>query len=94
MVLGQGAFRFAERETIADLERYGLSLRSINALEVHLGLLYVDELSRVTEEMVLAVQMSGPGTVKELRCALRNWLADQPVKTVSECVEFRGKDCE
>jgi hypothetical protein len=78
----------AERATIADLECNGLSLRTINLLEKHLELLYVDELYSVTEEMVLGLPMSGPKVVAELRGALRSFLACRPVKTVRECIDM------
>jgi len=77
-----------ERATIADLEAYGLSLRAINSLEDGLGLLYVDELSQVTEGDLRKMPYFGPRTAEELRQALRNWLDGRIVKTPDDCARI------
>ena len=75
--------------TIADLEAYGLSLKTINFLEDHFGILYVSGLRGLTEEMVLESSRGGPGVVDELRRVLLNFLAGRVVKGVDACVCYR-----
>jgi hypothetical protein len=85
-----------ERPSIADLEIYGLSVRAITGLEEDLGVIYVDQLQNVTEAAIRAIPHFGPVMVGEVRTALQNWLAGQPVKTVRECIEMnkaRPKAC-
>ena len=75
-----------DRMTVADLEIYGLSLQSINALEKYFEVLYVDELESLSEERVRGVTYMGVFVTRELRTAVKNWRAGRPVKTVEECV--------
>lgn len=79
-----------ERETVADLELYGLSLRSINWLEDALGVLWADELAGLLQDeaWLLEQRNCGERTVAEIRRALRNFERGRPVKTVRECVQF------
>ena len=81
-----------DRATIADLELYGLPLRTINLLEKQFGFLYVDQLAGLTPESLLAVPNSGPTVLATLQQALRDWIANRPVKTVAACVEMGGSD--
>lgn len=87
-----------DRMTVADLEIYGLSLRSINALEEYFEVLYVDELETLTEERVRGIPYMGSYIMRELCEAVKNWRAGRPVKTVEECcvaVDFctGGRHC-
>ncbi len=75
----------ADRQSIAELQRYGLSLRIINALEVNFTYIYIDELQELTEPMLLGMPLGGPVAVKSIRRALLRWLAKEPVMTGKEC---------
>lgn len=79
----------ADRPSIADLQLYGLSLRTINALEEHFGFLYVDELEGLTEGMLIDMRTGGPAVVGSVRRALRRWLAEEPVMTEEQCAGTR-----
>jgi len=70
--------------TVAELEEYGLDLRTINTLERELGCIYLDQLQVVTEAQVLAIPMVGPAMVACLRAALRNYLAGNMITLVVE----------
>jgi hypothetical protein len=78
----------ADRETIADLEVYGLSVRVINLLEEGLGLIYLDQLEAVGEEDLLACRQIGEREVRKLASALRRRRERRPVKTVDDCVRM------
>ena len=86
MVLGMVE---ADRVTIADLEIYGLPVQTINGLENCFGFIFVDELSQLTEERLLAARQFGEVAVRQIREALRNFLERRPVKEVKECVAFQ-----
>lgn len=69
------------RATIADLELYGLSHIVVNAIEVHFGYLYVDELRFLTAEMLASdCRNFGPARLRELQRALRAFLAEHQVR--------------
>ncbi len=73
--------------TIADLEIYGLSLRTINFLEDDLGAIYLDDLRDVTETIIEDNCHWGACLViRELRVALKNHKQDTPVRTVHDCI--------
>jgi len=75
------------RETIAELELYGLSVRSINWLEDKHGLLWIDELEDLTVER-MSRHLYYDQVLRELRCALANYVAGRPVKTAGDCLVF------
>ncbi len=78
---------------IAELERYGLSVRVINALERRCGVVWVRDLRAFSVDE-LAVRMKSPGLrLGELYEALRNYEAGCVVKRVDECMgdcDMRG----
>ncbi len=77
----------AESTSLAELERYGLSVRNFNMLEEHMGIIYVGDLRGVTEEdLRCGCQGFGVAGVNELRRALRAFLEGRPVKTVEACI--------
>jgi DNA-binding MurR/RpiR family transcriptional regulator len=79
-----------ERPSIADLECYGLSESTINAIEETLDAIYIDELRHVTAEMLMSRSryLFGPVRINELKSALERWKAGTPIKTPEECVSF------
>lgn len=79
----------ADRATIADLEIYGLPVRIINGLENCFGFIFVDELSQLTEERLLASVQFGKVAVRQIREALQNFVERRPIREVRECVAFQ-----
>jgi hypothetical protein len=77
-----------ERDTIAELEVYGLSPVVIDNLEEGLGVIYVDELREVNLSDVLSCNRMGVKRVEELRSALRRYLSKSPVRSPEQCVSF------
>ena len=80
----------AEPVGIAELELYGMSMRTITLLEDRLDCIYLSDLESLTVDRVMECHDMGTRTVKEIRLALRAWLENKPVKTVQECLEFHG----
>ena len=74
--------------TIADLEPYGLSLRTINQLENYCGFIYVDDLVGVTESQLQRAWYFGTAAIAELRAALRNFLEERVVNSEEDCIGF------
>ena len=78
-----------DRPSIAELQRYGLSLKIINLLEENFTYLYIDELQGLTVGMLLDVPMIGPGSILSLGQALGRWLEEKPVNTEEECARMK-----
>lgn len=89
-----GAFMFwtdAQLDTpLADLEVYGLSYRSIGALEDRLGCLYLRDLVGRSEEEIGSIPWSGRAALSELREAVENFVSGRIVKTEAECLRDDG----
>jgi len=68
------------RVAMAELEEYGLSVRTMNSLEDNLGVVWLDQMETVDEEMVLACHRIGGAAVAELKTAMRNWLAGRKTR--------------
>jgi len=77
-----------DRATIADLEIYGLPIRIINALENHLGLVWLDDLLAFSDDELRSTKGLGPYAVRVVREALRNLAEDSPVRTIEDCTNI------
>jgi len=64
--------------TIADLEIYGLTIRLIEALDAR-DFIYVHDLIH---------RDYGPGALRAVAAAVKNYLDRKPLKTVEDCVRF------
>jgi DNA-directed RNA polymerase alpha subunit len=77
-------------ETVADLELYGLSMRTINLLG-EMEYLYIKDLKQLTEREFLSWENAGPMMLTEFRTALLNYMAGKQVKSVQQCVEIQTR---
>jgi hypothetical protein len=77
-----------DRATVADLECFGLSVKSINLLEDRLGIVYVDQLEGIKEEdlRVYGYHGFGPVGIQEVKDALMRYLKNKPIKTPQQCL--------
>ena len=71
-------------ETVADLEIYGLSYRTIEALDRH-GVMYLEQLELLPDADMMAWEMFGPGDRRQVRTALANYYAGRIVRSIHEC---------
>jgi len=83
---------------IAELERYGLSLRMIEALD-NAGMYRIRHLIGVTERYLLSLPQVRHISVAEVRIAIENFLAGEPTKSKWDCMgvseaEFRRRKRE
>lgn len=78
-----------DRAAVADLELYGLPTRTINILEMHMGIIYIDQLRGVTREMLLErCGALGPKSLVTLRDALLRFFSGKPLYTTADLVRF------
>jgi DNA-directed RNA polymerase alpha subunit len=77
--------------SVADLEIYSLSIRSIETLD-RLGVLYVHQLNSQIEQQLREIPRAGALVLRELPIALANWRAKRPVKTIQQCLENQNDD--
>ncbi len=76
-------------KTIADLEIYGLSIRSIELLN-RMDCLYIADLEKriATGDLRSEHWIGKRLTVREIKAALQNLRDGRQVKTVQECLGF------
>lgn len=66
--------------TVAELEPYGLSKRSLELLD-KMGFVTLDDMEELTSVDIWSHNRGGEVTIKDIREALRNYLAGRIVRT-------------
>ncbi len=78
---------------LAELETYGLSVRTCSVLETFYKAIYVGDVIDANPETLANIPYFGPRRIEEIQEALKNFLADRQVKTVDECIWDNEQDC-
>jgi len=79
---------------IAELELFGLPLRTINHLEERHGVIYFRDLRRLTRAQFLAGVNAGKTMLAELERAMVRFLDGKPVKTPEQCTGISKAEWE
>lgn len=62
-----------DENTIAQLEYLGVSLRTINQIEDHCGLIYLKDLVSLTDDEILTIPNLGEKGLASIKTALQNY---------------------
>ena len=71
--------------SIADLQRYGLSIRTISVLSAH-GIDYVTDLRGVNDGDIMKLEQAGKLVLREVKSALGRFLRGEVLLSVDECI--------
>jgi len=72
-----------EQTPVSELEFHGLTAMALNLLD-NLGVVYVEDMTGLHEDDVLAAEGGGPNTLHNIRESLRNWRDRKPTRTVEQ----------